>query len=291
MCFTEALELNNQIQQTQQAENGSGMFQLPPGTLNMDVKMQVDATPLNGQQTMDTKEALIQTQMMQHSGNMENPLSMGDLNQQVLNTPVTMINTPVSLESPIFQQRVITKQETIDNILQQGTQVMQQQASNPMIQGSNPIMQQQRTHAIPDHANVNTGNQQQGFGLNLSNLLSQGSITVSQIEMDKILNAGPNSNARVENINTATPELMPSHPSGTMVTNTQPPQQLSRQNSNNSLTSVCSNSFNSQANILDVSHDLANILQDAKKDHPENIDKMAEAILNVSASSVLKPMY
>ncbi|XP_061163435.1 nuclear factor of activated T-cells 5-like isoform X2 [Saccostrea echinata] len=275
----EALELNNQIQQTQQqTENGSGMFQLPPGTLNIDMKMQVDASPMNTQQNMDTKENLVQSQMMQHSGNMASPISMGDLNPQVINTPVSMMSTPVSLESAIFQQVVVTKQEGIDSILQQGNQVLHQQVPSPMIQGTTPTMQQQGPHGIPDH--VRNGNQQQGFGLSMNNLVSQGNISVSQIDMDKILNAGLNSNVKLGGLNTNTQDINSSHLSGTMATSAQPSRQLSRQNSNNSLTSNGSNSYSSQTNILDVSHDFANILQDAKKDHPENIDKMAEAILN-----------
>lgn len=282
--ITEALELNNQIQQTQQqAEDGSGMFQLPPGTLNMDIKMQVDSP-----QNMDTKENMIQSQVMCHTSNMGSPsMSMGDLNQQVLSPAETLMNTPVSIENSIFQQGVVTKQETIDSILQQGSPVVHQQPSSPMLQGSNPMMQQQETLSISDHVNVSTGNHQQSFGLNIESLVSQGNH--HHIDMEKILSGGlhGNANVGVGSVTSTASEMISSHLSGTMVTSTQPLTQLSRQNSSNSLTSNSSNSYNvhgysSQNNILDVSQDFANILQDAKKDHPENIDKMAEAILNVS---------
>ena len=53
LVSTEALELNNKIQQTQSSSSTQGLFQLPPGTLSQEVetpptdvaKMQVDITP------------------------------------------------------------------------------------------------------------------------------------------------------------------------------------------------------------------------------------------------------
>lgn len=278
------MELNNQIQQTQQqAEDGSGMFQLPPGTLNIDMKMQIDSP-----QNMDTKENMIQSQVIEHTSNMGSPsMSLGDLNQQVLSPAETLMNTPVSIGDSMFQQGVVTKQETIDSILQQGSPAVHQQPSSPMLQGTNPMMQQQGTLGISNHVNESTGNHQQSFGLNIESLVSQGNH--HHIDMEKILSGGlhGNANVGVESATSTASEMISSHLSGTMVTSTQPLTQLSRQNSSNSLTSNSSNSYNvhgysAQNNILDVSQDFANILQDAKKDHPENIDKMAEAILNVS---------
>ena len=279
------MELNNQIQQTQQqTENGSGMFQLPPGTLNMDMKMQVDSP-----QNMDTKENMIQSQVIHHSAGLDSSLSMGDLGQQVLSTSESLMNPPVSVENAIFQQGVITKQETIDSILQQGSPSVHQQTSNPMMQVSTPMMQ---PLDISDHVNVSAGNhqqqQQQSYGLNINTPFSQGNNVhqennIHHIDMDKILSAGLCGNASlgVGTVTTSATDMIMSHLSRTMVTSAQPITQLSRQNSSNSLTSNSSNSY-SHGNILDVSNDFANILQDAKKDHPENIDKMAEAILNVS---------
>lgn len=278
------MELNNQIQQTQQqAEDGSGMFQLPPGTLNMDMKMQIDSP-----QNMDTKENMIQSQVIEHTSNMGSPsMSLGDLNQQVLSPAETLMNTPVSIGNSMFQQGVVTKQETIDSILQQGSPAVHQQPSSPMLQGTNPMMQQQGTLGISNHVNESTGNHQQSFGLNIESLVGQGNH--HHIDMEKILSGGlhGNTNVGVGSVTSTASEMISSHLSGTMVTSTQPLTQLSRQNSSNSLTSNSSNSYNvhgysAQNNILDVSQDFANILQDAKKDHPENIDKMAEAILNVS---------
>ena len=280
MNFVEALELNNQIQQTQQqTENGSGMFQLPPGTLNMDMKMQVDSP-----QSMDTKENMIQSQVMHHTAGLDSTLSMGDLGQQVMSPSESLMNPPVSVENAIFQQGVITKQETIDSILQQGSPSVHQQTSNPMMQVSSPIMQ---PLDISDHVNASAGNhqqqqQQQSYGLNINTPFSQEN-NVHHIDMDKILSAGLHGNASlgVGTVTTNATDMITSHLSRTMVTSAQPIAQLSRQNSSNSITSNSSNSY-SHNNILDVSNDFANILQDAKKDHPENIDKMAEAILNVS---------
>lgn len=280
MNFVEALELNNQIQQTQQqTENGSGMFQLPPGTLNMDMKMQVDSP-----QSMDTKENMIQSQVMHHTAGLDSTLSMGDLGQQVMSPSESLMNPPVSVENAIFQQGVITKQETIDSILQQGSPSVHQQTSNPMMQVSSPMMQ---TLDISDHVNASAGNhqqqqQQQSYGLNINTPFSQEN-NVHHIDMDKILSAGLHGNASlgVGTVTTNATDMITSHLSRTMVTSAQPIAQLSRQNSSNSITSNSSNSY-SHNNILDVSNDFANILQDAKKDHPENIDKMAEAILNVS---------
>lgn len=281
MNFVEALELNNQIQQTQQqTENGSGMFQLPPGTLNMDMKMQVDSP-----QSMDTKENMIQSQVMHHTAGLDSTLSMGDLGQQVMSPSESLMNPPVSVENAIFQQGVITKQETIDSILQQGSPSVHQQTSNPMMQVSSPMMQ---PLDISDHVNASAGNhqqqqqQQQSYGLNINTPFSQEN-NVHHIDMDKILSAGLHGNASlgVGTVTTNATDMITSHLSRTMVTSAQPIAQLSRQNSSNSITSNSSNSY-SHNNILDVSNDFANILQDAKKDHPENIDKMAEAILNVS---------
>lgn len=280
MNVVEALELNNQIQQTQQqTENGSGMFQLPPGTLNMDMKMQVDSP-----QSMDTKENMIQSQVMHHTAGLDSTLSMGDLGQQVMSPSESLMNPPVSVENAIFQQGVITKQETIDSILQQGSPSVHQQTSNPMMQVSSPMMQ---PLDISDHVNASAGNhqqqqQQQSYGLNINTPFSQEN-NVHHIDMDKILSAGLHGNASlgVGTVTTNATDMITSHLSRTMVTSAQPIAQLSRQNSSNSITSNSSNSY-SHNNILDVSNDFANILQDAKKDHPENIDKMAEAILNVS---------
>lgn len=280
MNFVEALELNNQIQQTQQqTENGSGMFQLPPGTLNMDMKMQVDSP-----QSMDTKENMIQSQVMHHTAGLDSTLSMRDLGQQVMSPSESLMNPPVSVENAIFQQGVITKQETIDSILQQGSPSVHQQTSNPMMQVSSPMMQ---PLDISDHVNASAGNhqqqqQQQSYGLNINTPFSQEN-NVHHIDMDKILSAGLHGNASlgVGTVTTNATDMITSHLSRTMVTSAQPIAQLSRQNSSNSITSNSSNSY-SHNNILDVSNDFANILQDAKKDHPENIDKMAEAILNVS---------
>lgn len=280
MNVVEALELNNQIQQTQQqTENGSGMFQLPPGTLNMDMKMQVDSP-----QSMDTKENMIQSQVMHHGAGLDSTLSMGDLGQQVMSPSESLMNPPVSVENAIFQQGVITKQETIDSILQQGSPSVHQQTSNPMMQVSSPMMQ---PLDISDHVNAGAGNQQQqqqqqSYGLNINTPFSQEN-NIHHIDMDKILSAGLHGNASlgVGTVTTSATDMITSHLSRTMVTSAQPIAQLSRQNSSNSITSNSSNSY-SHGNILDVSNDFANILQDAKKDHPENIDKMAEAILNVS---------
>ena len=291
MNFVEALELNNQIQQTQQqTENGSGMFQLPPGTLNMDMKMQVDSP-----QSMDTKENMIQSQVMHHTAGLDSTLSMGDLGQQVMSPSESLMNPPVSVENAIFQQGVITKQETIDSILQQGSPSVHQQTSNPMMQVSSPMMQ---PLDISDHVNASAGNhhqqqQQQSYGLNINTPFSQEN-NVHHIDMDKILSAGLHGNASlgVGTVTTNATDMITSHLSRTMVTSAQPIAQLSRQNSSNSITSNSSNSY-SHNNILDVSNDFANILQDAKKDHPENIDKMAEAILNVSMilTSIFQGMF
>lgn len=254
------------------------MFQLPPGTLNMDMKMQVDSP-----QSMDTKENMIQSQVMHHTAGLDSTLSMGDLGQQVMSPSESLMNPPVSVENAIFQQGVITKQETIDSILQQGSPSVHQQTSNPMMQVSSPMMQ---TLDISDHVNASAGNhqqqQQQSYGLNINTPFSQEN-NVHHIDMDKILSAGLHGNASlgVGTVTTNATDMITSHLSRTMVTSAQPIAQLSRQNSSNSITSNSSNSY-SHNNILDVSNDFANILQDAKKDHPENIDKMAEAILNVS---------
>lgn len=244
----------------------------------MDMKMQVDSP-----QSMDTKENMIQSQVMHHTAGMDSTLSMGDLGQQVMSPSESLMNPPVSVENAIFQQGVITKQETIDSILQQGSPSVHQQTSNPMMQVSSPMMQ---PLDISDHVNASAGNhqqqQQQSYGLNINTPFSQES-NVHHIDMDKILSAGLHGNASlgVGTVTTNATDMITSHLSRTMVTSAQPIAQLSRQNSSNSITSNSSNSY-SHNNILDVSNDFANILQDAKKDHPENIDKMAEAILNVS---------